>query len=142
MITLHRYYTPHGTWGELTGPNGFHCVTMENPWLGNKRRESCVPEGIYKMRLRQSTIVRRTSGGMYSEGWEICDVPGRDFIMVHPGNFVRNTDGCLLVGRDMTIDGGQLMVTHSQATFQRFMAALAGPADHEIDIRQWQPQWP
>ena len=142
MITLRRYYTPHGTWGELTGQNGFRCVTMENPWLGNERGESCIPEGVYKMRLRPSPVVQRTSNGMYSDGWEICDVPGRDFIMAHPGNYVRDTDGCLLVGRKMTVHGGRLMVTHSQATFQQFMDALDGPVEHDIDIRQWQPQWP
>ena len=142
MITLKRYYTPHGTWGELIGPHGFHCVTLENPWISNQRSVSCIPEGVYKMRLRQSPMVHRTSKGLYSDGWEICDVPGRDFIMVHPGNYVRNTDGCLLVGREMVVSGGLLMVTDSQATFQQFMDALDGPVEHDIDIRQWQPQWP
>jgi len=70
------------------------CDTLENPWLNNQRNISCIPEGEYKVRLR---LPRESATREYIH-LLIKDVPNRDFILVHRGNFVSQTRGCVLVG--------------------------------------------
>ena len=136
MIILERAYLPDNsaTLGKWT-MSGVTCYTMENPWKGNKVGESCIPEGVYRMALRESPIVERTSGGEYKEGWEILDVPGRSLIMVHPGNWEDDTQGCILPGKAFFWDGNGPMVTHSRNTFSKIMGFLRARNEWEIDIR-------
>lgn len=142
-IKLVRYYTPLGTWGELTArkrdDSEFTCYTMEKRWYANKRAASCIPEGEYSLKLRASPMVKRTSKGRYEKGWEVTAVPGRDFIMFHPGNYVRNSDGCILVGSSIAcISHEGLMVTASQDTFDKFMKFLDDAEPWSIHIAQWE----
>ena len=56
-VLLERFaYSPMGTFGVLT-VDDFECYTVERPWLDNKPRESCIPEGVYRLEL-----------GMYNRG--------------------------------------------------------------------------
>ena len=141
-LILTRQYTPWGVVGHLTLPTGWSCHTLERPWLHNRRNESCIPEGVYQLRMRVSPVVQRITRGRYQEGWEITDVPERTHIMVHPGNWVRNSDGCLLVGADRIISGDELMVTHSQATFDRLMAEMGGRQEWTIEILPYRAGYP
>lgn len=126
MITLMRAYLPDGsaTLGVWDNGHGFRCCTLELPWRMNKQNVSCIPEGEYQLRLRESSVIKRTTNGDFLHGYEILDVPGRKWIMVHPGNWTHNTDGCVLTGERFWWhhDYGP-MVTSSQSTFRRFMAA-------------------
>ena|SRR5690625_2863965 len=136
MLTLHRSYCwEHGTWGVLTLPDGSELATLELPWLGNERGRSCIPEGIYRMAMRESPVVERSSGGEFSRGWEIQGVPDRAHIMIHPGNWTRNSDGCLLVGMKHAIIDGAIAVANSRQAFRIFMRALDGRERVDIDIR-------
>ena len=138
MITLHRAYMPNDTCtvGKLTLPNGWSCYTMERPWVGNERSISCIPEGTYTMAQRVSPVVQRITRKRYQSGWEIEHVAGRTYIMIHPGNYVTNSDGCLLVGRSLTVhpDRGELMVTHSQDVFDELMKHLSAQDVWQIRI--------
>lgn len=137
-LILERSYMPDNscTLGKLTLPDGWSCYIMENPWQDNARNVSCIPEGTYTLGKRQSPMVERTSRGAFSIGWEVQGVPGRDFIMIHPGNYVRNTDGCLLPGLDIsfTQDEG-LMVTSSQIAFKELMERLKQQESWQIIIK-------
>lgn len=66
----------------------FH--TLELPWKNNQRRISCIPAGDYEIEKRYSQ----------KYGWHlhVLDVPGRDFILIHPGNFHTDILGCILPG--------------------------------------------
>jgi len=70
------------------------CDTLENPWMDNQRNISCIPEGEYKVRLR---LPRESATRDYLH-LLIQDVPNRDWILIHRGNFPSQTQGCLLVG--------------------------------------------
>ena len=138
MIYLERAYLPDGsaTFGRLTLPSGFSCYTLERPWEANRQNVSCIPEGVYSMGLRASAVVRRASGREFSEGWELQDVPGRSLIMMHPGNWVHDTEGCVLTGERMSWDAmyGPTVV-ESRVTFRALMAELAQRPSWRIDIR-------
>lgn len=144
LIRLDRAYLPDdsATLGKLS-IDDWSCLVLENPWRANERGVSCIPEGVYRMRLRESPVVTRTSAGEYTRGWEVCDVPSRTHIMIHPGNWPKDTDGCLLVGREYgwhAVNGP--MVTHSRITFADLMTRLAERDEWDIDIRATRADYP
>lgn len=135
-IVLNRVYRHNGTHGDLVFPDGTVYDTLENSWEDNQRRISCVPEGIYPMRMRYSPIVKRTSGGEFSEGWEIADVPNRDYIMCHIGNWTKDTAGCLLIGSTKAFDGNEPVVWGSSSAFRKFMAKMEAHDEWRLIIKE------
>jgi len=120
MIKLIRYQSDtYCTLGEMTLPCGYKCHILELPWRNNKRSVSCIPAGTYKLNYRRSPIVERTSE--FKFGYEVADVPGRSYIMIHPGNWPENTNGCLLPGQEPQDIGGRLGVPSSRAVFTQLM---------------------
>jgi len=108
------------------GKKLFSCKTLELPWLDNKRNESCIPLGDYKVAPRQSA--------RYNKHYHIQDVPGRSFVLIHIGNFNTQTKGCILVGEklaDINADGYK-DVTSSKATLKKLLALAPGGFDLEI----------
>lgn len=136
MLTLERFaYSPVGTFGRLIVPNRFECFTVERPWLDNRARDSCIPEGRYPLRLRTSPIVERTSKGEFKQGWEVVDVPGRTLIMLHAGNTMDDLQGCIAPGDSLGWVAGRWAVMRSRETFKALMSALSGLDGWTLDIR-------
>lgn len=135
MIHLERAYLPNCTLGTLTVNGDYQCRTIEPPWLNNEQSVSCIPEGTYKLLKRVSPIVQRTTRGDYSEGWEVKHVTGRRFIMLHVGNWVKDTDGCILPGKDFAFtarDG--FMVSSSRIAFDELMMHLEKQSEWILKI--------
>jgi len=142
-VILERFaYAPDGTFGRLKLPNGEQFFTVERPWLSNKAYKSCIPDGVYVMEKRRSPVVERTSGGDYLDGWEITDVPGRTFIMIHPGNWPHNFEGCIGVGLKYMVLDGKNAVSQSRAAFAQIMGSLDGPESWRLDIRPFLMEYP
>lgn len=117
--------------------------TCERQWQGNAKNVSCIPEGNYNIGLRQSQVVTDSSGGEFIEGWELKEVHGRTFIMIHPANWPKEVKGCIALGKSYTIMRGANGVTHSRDSFREFMNLLDnGEQEHTITIRQYSPQYP
>ena len=113
----------------LTNDEGkklFNCKTLELPWLNNKRNESCIPLGNYKVVARQSA--------RYNKHYHIKDVPGRSFVLIHIGNYYTQTKGCILVGKSVSdINGdGYLDVTNSKSALQELLKLAPNGFDLEI----------
>lgn len=134
-IELIRAYTDMGTYGVLLIGNDFRCYTVERPWKGNIRRESCIPEGCYLLKKRLSPIVERTSRGRYREGWELTGVDGRTFIMIHPANVPDELEGCIGVGDGYGYYKNQWSVSNSVNTFYKLMERLEARDEWIIRIR-------
>ena len=94
LLLIRDTFTEESTVGELFINGERICDTLENPYLDNQRNISCIPEGEYPVRLR---LARESATRDYLH-LLIQDVPNRDFILVHRGNFPSQTQGCLLVG--------------------------------------------
>lgn len=90
----------------------FLCQTLELPWRNNEPFNSCIPLGKYQVERRHSP--------RYGNHWEILGVKDRDLILIHGGNFHRDTEGCVLVGKDLIdIDrDGYKDVTSSRTTMR------------------------
>lgn len=101
------------------------CI-LELPWKNNERRVSRIPSGVYD-------VVKRHSP-KYQEHLHILNVPGRDWILMHHGNFYSDILGCILPGTDhLDINGDGLKdVTSSKATMKKIMALV--PNEFKLQI--------
>ena len=91
---IRNTFSKNSTVGELFLNGERICDTLENPWVDNQRNISCIPEGVYPVRLR---LPRESATRDYLH-LLVQEVPNRDFILVHRGNFPSQTQGCILVG--------------------------------------------
>ena len=94
LLLIRNTFSKKSTIGELFLNGERICDTLENPWVDNQRNISCIPEGVYPVRLR---LPRESATRDYLH-LLVQEVPNRDFILVHRGNFPSQTQGCLLVG--------------------------------------------
>ncbi len=117
---LSRAYEKDVTTGKLIIFNGsdviFECVTLELPWKLNKKYVSCIPEGNYK--------VMKVFSAKFNDCFYLRDVPDRTGVLIHAGNFTRDTEGCILVGKafkDIDKDG-IIDITESKVTLTEMLA--------------------
>ena len=66
------------------------CVTLELPWKDNKPEVSCIPKGEYR--------IKKVVSPKYGSVFQVMNVPNRDHILIHKGNFTTDVLGCILLG--------------------------------------------
>lgn len=98
----------------------FTCRTLELAWRDNQQFISCIPTGNY--------ICKRRSSLKYGHHFLVSNVSDREFILIHHGNFHRDTNGCILVGKDHhdVNNDGYLDVTHSKETMKQLNNLIEG----------------
>lgn len=70
--------------GELYLNDNYFCDTLES-------RQKSIPYGKYEITVVRSPRFRRNLP-------RLIEVPKRSGILIHRGNYVKDTDGCILVG--------------------------------------------
>lgn len=119
--TLQRTgYLLDGITGRLLDEDGDQiAVTLEHSY-----------EGTAKLPLGTYTCVRgphRLHGMTCDfETFEIMGVPGHTGMLFHWGNWHKDSDGCVLLGRVAMSSPKGYMITSSRDTFARFMLDLDG----------------
>jgi hypothetical protein len=95
-------------------------VTLELPWMNNQHQISCILPGIYDLELFNSI--------KFGKCLHVVNVQGRDGILIHKGNYNRDTHGCILVGSKFSdIDkDGYLDITESGKTLDKIMSLIEG----------------
>ena len=96
--------------------------TLERPWIFNERKVSCIPTGTY--------LVKRHTSPKFGQCFKVQDVKGRSDILIHSGNVVNDTLGCILVGltNGSVDDSSSAMICNSR----KAMAVLLALIDKEI----------
>lgn len=96
----------------------FSCVTLELPWKNNERRVSCIPSGRYSVIPRDSV--------KFGYHFQILDVPKREYILFHFGNYVTDVEGCILVGENLVNinSDGLLDVSSSRKTINTLLSIV------------------
>jgi hypothetical protein len=127
MLTLTRVAAPKQTLGVLRDePSGWACCTLELPWADNKNRRSCIPPEPSEEAITYKA--KRHESPRYGECLWLPGVPGRSEILIHAGNYVSDTLGCILVGALFTdLDGDSLTdVTNSRETLGVLLQKIGG----------------
>ena len=100
LLIIRDTFTEESTLGKLYINGEFFCDTLENPWKNNVRNISCIPDGVYDVRLR---LPRESASRDYLH-LLVKEVPNRDYILFHRGNTSADTSGCILVGQSREQD--------------------------------------
>lgn len=85
------------------------CFTLELPYKDNRVDESCIPCGAY--------VCSHYSSDRFKDAYYIGNVEGRSNILIHKGNSLKETTGCILVGKSMKQKG--LTLKNSQEGYDR-----------------------
>tara|TARA_R110000737_G_C14295154_1_gene434900 strand:+ start:195 stop:614 length:420 start_codon:yes stop_codon:yes gene_type:complete len=126
LLLVRDTFTKESTIGELFINGERICDTLENPWLDNQRRISCIPEGEYPVRLRYP----KESGTKEYLHLLVQDVPDRDMVLVHIGNLPSHTQGCLLVG----LGTQQNVVNNSRLAMDLLMKEILNLGGENINL--------
>lgn len=93
-------FTAKSTTGILYDNKGNQlCYSLELPWKDNKRKESCIPEGTYKLIYLPNGSPKFQYPCFLLEG-----VTGRTGIMIHIINEPKDTLGCIGFGLHRATD--------------------------------------
>lgn len=109
------------------------CLTLENPWLENRVRVSCIPGGT------QYTCTKVDSP-KFGKTWEVTSVRNRTHILFHKGNTAEDTLGCIVLGSyygelyNREKDIYNLAVLNSKRAFNYFMKLMNGYDDFTLRI--------
>lgn len=110
----------------FAGGKFFH--TIERPWKNNTRNESCIPAGEY-----QTTFLPRSASGKYRRVYHLQSVPGRTGILIHNGNLVDHSRGCLIIGlRRGSLAGKPAVINSRTALHQLFQVMGTEPFQLQI----------
>lgn len=93
-----------------------------------KKGATAIPVGCYRVTLdvkspRFSKVAQYAFCGGYLP--RLINVPAFDGVLMHIGNTAKNTEGCILLGKNTKVG----MVTDSTATFKRLYEVLKGAKD-------------
>jgi len=108
--------TEEGCVGVLKLNDILFCCTLERPWVDNKRSISCIPTGSY--------IIKPVISPTYGSTWEVKDVPQRSHILLHAGNRIKDTEGCILLGQKFGILRNERAILSSRSAVRLFKLAL------------------
>ena len=115
--------TGPGISGTLTWNGALLCYTLEPTDLAIKA-------GAYRVELTKSGRVEK--GKLWSPRPpflpELFNVPGREAIRIHSGNWYTDTEGCILVGNKKALNA----VFHSHDALTALVAIIVDPCGIEI----------
>ena len=112
-------FTEESTIGELSVDGAFFCFTLEDK---DRRLEdggekvyskTCIPRGIYEV------VVDFSTKRNMEVPW-LKNVPQFTDVQIHIGNYISDTEGCILVGSIKSED----FVGNSKVTFGKLMALM------------------
>lgn len=94
---------------------------------------TAIPTGRYKVVINvQSPKFSKYKQYEFCKGYlpRLVDVPGYEGVLIHIGNYPKDTDGCILVGKN-TVKGA---VMNSTATFKKLYDILKNADEAGEDI--------
>jgi len=105
-------------------------TTLEPPWQDNKQALSCIPDGEY--------ICAPWKSHRFGNVIKVMDVPGRFDILFHSGNYARDTQGCILVGKHFRIsDRGLTEIGNSKIALDEMRILLGGLDKFTLKIESY-----
>jgi hypothetical protein len=130
---------PYAT-GNLFVNNVWVGKTLEYPWRHNSKwnparpiawnigHTSCIPEGTYRAFTRDDLFGLRHPHRQFR--LELTGTGKRFDIEVHPGNTLRDSEGCILLGLQLQIHNEEANLLHSQAALKKLERVLRHELSH------------
>lgn len=121
----------HETIGELYINRALECNTLEDEYRAVKvMKETRIPAGRYQIKFRRvgghHLRYSQRFPGIHKGMLELQNVPNFKFILIHIGNFDKDTDGCILVGKGHQKQGnGRYMLLKSVGAYLDFYNKVA-----------------
>jgi hypothetical protein len=124
-MTLNRMiFTDKSTLGELWLDGKLFCYTLEPTCRAHQKpapEHLAIPAKRYLVNVQYSNKFGKKMP-------TLVDVPDRTHILIHPGNFPSDTEGCLLVGQTKGVD----YIGESRAAFDRLWPIILERADNRM----------
>ena len=111
-------YLPMATFGMFRLSDALTLPTVELPWKHNQPNVSCIPVGVYIIKLDDYK-------GEYPD-YKVLDVPNRWAIEIHRANVPTELRGCIAPGTAFGYIKSQWGVTNSKIAHGQFMNWLNG----------------
>lgn len=92
---------------------------LERPWRSNESNVSCICAGSYT-----AEFLERSSSGKYRNIFWLRNVPGRSGILIHNGNTVNHSKGCLIIGKRKGTLGSRRAVFNSKTALHEFVELM------------------
>lgn len=124
-----RQNKDEGTYGALIVGGRPRFVTLEPSWFNNQPFISCIPPGTYTCLEHESP--------KFGSTYLVTNVPHRSDILFHWGNWITNTEGCILVGSGYNPDLGMAGILNSRIAFNKFMNLLKNIKQFQLTIRDF-----
>jgi len=119
---LHR--TENSTIGELTIDGKFECYTLEDKERDVKiKSETAIAKGTYKVIINKSNRFKRLLP-------LLINVPNFEGVRIHSGNSNHDTEGCILVGMNRSVD----YITKSRKAFDSLFKKMQKAKNITITI--------
>ena len=118
----------YGMFGVLLIQTEVFCVTLEPFEYGNRPFISCIPAGCYECERKVSFNHGTT--------YEIQNVPGRDDVLLHKGNKIEDTEGCVILAEKFGKLQGNRAILNSGSTFIRFMNEMNPYKNFNLIIKE------
>ena len=126
LLLIRDTFTDKSIIGKLYFDGEFYGHTLELPWKDNEKRVSCIPKGVYEVKKRH------TEESKYKyEHLHILDVENRELILMHVGNYPKNSKGCILLGNTRALN----FVGESRKAFYKLMYDLGSFEKIELIIK-------
>lgn len=130
MILIRTSHEESGIYGELLNDLGQQiAVTLEHAYLNSDGSYSSkIPDGDYICILGQHQLEGMTHS---FQAYELQNVLGHSNILIHMGNYNKDSDGCILLGEEHSGD----MITNSVKTFNEFMESMSGKDSFDLQVK-------
>ena len=119
LIKVERFlHHPDCEIGRVYVNDQYFCFSIEDAFRTTKiPGETCIPYGVYPLATRYSPRFSK----IYNHDmiW-VQNVPGFEFILIHWGNTISDTEGCLIIGNKIGIVNQKDAVLNSKSTYLRF----------------------
>ncbi len=122
ILTIYRQYSDASCTSGYLAVNGvIQAYTLERPWQGNAPFISSVPAGTYQGTLRYD----------HTDQWriELQGVPGRDHVEIHTGNTPDDTEGCIIIGKELGPGLCTIKAGTSQPAYSALKTAFYGTSN-------------
>jgi len=100
----------------------YFCFSIEDATRTTKiKGETCIPLGVYPLATYKSP--RFSKEYNHDMIW-VKNVPGFEYILIHWGNTISDTEGCLIIGDKIGVLKQKDAVLNSRATYLKFYARV------------------